>query len=195
MAAVEADHAIHHFQATAASSGQAIVDQKSWRHGTNRTLVETVSKFVFIHRNPYEVFYSNRKLWNNVLQTVSLQKISAQKLDTIILELYEKLHRCYFEQKQLLYDNQIAEVRYEDLKHHPIRELSEVYDKLELPDFRQARPHFSAFMAKNQRESVVRQYEYQPADLAKVNAHWDFAFQKWGYAMHESAGSMVKPIQ
>jgi len=149
------------------------------------------AKFVFIHRNPYEVFYSNKKLWHNILRTVSLQSVSKEELDGIILKLYKKLHQTYLDQKEKLRENQLAEVKYEHLKHRPIVELERIYDKIDLPGFKAAKPHFTAFMEDNTRESAVRKYEYQTEDIVQVNKQWGFTFEQWDYSMRKQ-GTLVE---
>ncbi|MCZ6703715.1 MAG: sulfotransferase, partial [Ignavibacteria bacterium] len=50
------------------------------------------AKFIYIHRNPYRLFYSMRNLWNNVIiKYYTLEKLSKNKIDEIIYHDYKKL--------------------------------------------------------------------------------------------------------
>ncbi len=138
------------------------------------------AKFIFIHRNPYDVFYSNLKLWSIVANTVSLQKISERERKDIVLYVYQKLHQKYLEQKKLLRPGQLIEIRHENLIKYPLDALQQIYEKLGLEGFEEAAPFF---YSKIEGESPWRKgtYQYQSEDIAEINEKWDFAFDLWHY--------------
>ncbi|MGM0496964.1 MAG: sulfotransferase family protein [Bacteroidota bacterium] len=138
------------------------------------------AKFIFIHRNPYDVFYSNLKLWTNVLDTVALQKISEKEKKDIVLNVYHKLHQKYLEQKDLLKSNQLVEVSYDDLTGFPLNTLHQIYEKLELPEYNKAIPFFKPYIEEttNWRKSEYNKYS---EDIKDINNQWDFAFKLWQY--------------
>ena len=74
----------------------------------------------------------------------------------------------------------LVEVTYEELERAPLRELRRIYERLGLPGFADAETMFRAYI-----ESVrgYRRNEFTlDADIiAKVNEHWRFAFDEWGY--------------
>ncbi|MFO8000404.1 MAG: sulfotransferase [Marinilabilia sp.] len=138
------------------------------------------ARFVFIHRNPYEVFYSNLKLWSHVLDTVSLQQISEEEKRKIVLDVYEKLHRNYLEQKSLLVPGQLAEISHQDIIDAPMKTLKRIYKTLRLKNFDNAAPHIERFL-KHQPPSNHNKYPNHPEDVREINKQWDFAFRLWNY--------------
>lgn len=146
------------------------------------------AKFIFIHRNPYDVFYSNLKLWTYVNQTVSLQQITDKEKKDIVLYIYKKLHQNYLEQKHVLDDNQLVQISYKNIVNHPLDTLEHIYDTLNLRDnFNKALPLFKSFAEKNS-SSNKRNYNYNNTDIQKINSCWDFAFNLWGYPKIDESG-------
>jgi hypothetical protein len=61
-----------------------------------------------------------------------------------------------------------------------------VYDRLNLPGFGEAEPGFHDFLASvaaYQKNRLVLTDEA----IAKVNRHWRFAFEEWGYTLREQS--------
>src|SRR4030095_10766430 len=48
------------------------------------------AKFVFIHRNPYEVYSSNKRFWQVLQKKYALQTTQSVDVDALILETYSK---------------------------------------------------------------------------------------------------------
>lgn len=138
------------------------------------------AKFIFIHRNPYEVFYSNLKLWSHVLNTVALQTISEKEQKDLVLHVYQKLHQKYLEQKELLNSNQLVEISYHDITTAPLLTLEEVYEKLELQGFDKAYNYFKHYI-DNRPKWEKSGYNIQPEDVRLINEKWKFTFDLWGY--------------
>ncbi len=149
------------------------------------------AKFIFLHRNPYEVFYSNLKLWTHVLKTVALQKISEEEKKQLVLHVYEKLHRKYLEQRELLKSNQLFEVSYEEITNHPLPTLKTAYEQLELKGFDKAYPYFKNYI-DNRPKWEKSGYDMSTADIRQINKQWDFAFRLWGYLKRESSAESME---
>jgi len=138
------------------------------------------AKFIFIYRNPYQVFYSNIKLWNNISKMLSMEEVSAEEVREIILNTYCELHKAYLTQRQLIPEENLIEIQYEDLQDQPMKLLEEVYQTLALDHFEQARPHFENYLKQNLK-SQIKTYDYNHEDVMLINERWDFAFKEWGY--------------
>lgn len=138
------------------------------------------AKFIFIHRNPYDVFYSNLKLWTHVIHSVSLQEISKEEIKDIVLKVYRKLHQQYLEQNQLLRSDQLVETSYEKMIESPINSLQEIYQKLGLSGFQKALPFFTSYIDATL-DGKISRYRNFPDDISKINQQWDFAFDRWKY--------------
>lgn len=144
------------------------------------------ARFIFIHRNPYEVYYSNHRLWNNTQNSLSLEQLSETEQDRLILEMYERLHSAYFSQKTLLKDNQLVEIAYEDLMAWPEATLKQIYGRLQLPGFEEALPDFRSFINQNMTWKK-HHYTFTSQAMKRVREQWSFAFQTWDYPYTERA--------
>ncbi|MFP4526390.1 MAG: sulfotransferase family protein [Bacteroidales bacterium] len=138
------------------------------------------AKFIFLHRDPYEVFYSNLKLWSQVQKTVALQNISEKEKKEIVLNIYLKLHQRYLEDKKLLNSKQIIEISHKDLVENPLDVINNIYEKLELKGFRNAQPYFREYL-KDHSSWKKTNYNYLPEDIQDINEMWNDTFQEWGY--------------
>lgn len=140
------------------------------------------AKFVFLHRDPYDVFYSNKKLWRNLLGHVSLQSMNEDELDEAILYIYEHMHRAYFEQRELIPEGNLVEISHRELSEQPVETLEYLYDAINLPGFSKVRPHFEREAQKRGQSKPSRGYDYRSIDVKRINKRWSFAFREWGYA-------------
>lgn len=138
------------------------------------------AKFIFIHRNPYDVFYSSQKLWNTLIDNLALQSFTQQEIEAEIMKVYKKLMGMYIEQRSEIPDGRLAEIRFENFVSDPVAELSSVYETLAIPNFNKARPHFEAFLSQKT-EGKSSNYDYDPHIIDKLNKLWDFAFEEWEY--------------
>lgn len=116
-----------------------------------------------------------------MLQSVALQTISDEEKKNLVMHVYKKLHKKYFEQKALLADNQLAEVSYESITGDPLNTLGAIYDKLEIQGFDEAYSHFRHYI-DNRPKWEKNEYATHPSDIRMINKHWGFAFDSWGYA-------------
>lgn len=139
------------------------------------------AKFVFIHRNPYEVFQSMQTLFEKSVRSQFLQEFSEEELNELILYCYEKLMKTYLEQRNALPKSRWIEVAFADLEHQPIEELKNIYEHLDLGAFDILRPKLETYL-----ESLGA-YKKNPskqldAELKQAIEHrWKFAFKEWNY--------------
>ena len=90
------------------------------------------AKFIYIDRDPYEVFRSTQYLWSVIQKQNSFQIISKDDIDQAIIETYKKLILAYRDQKDLVPTNQLIEISMTDLQRSPLECLKLVYGRLEL---------------------------------------------------------------
>lgn len=138
------------------------------------------ARFVHICRNPYVVYQSIRHTNLELIRYVTLQRTSLDVDERAILQ-YTELFDAYFEDKELIPEGRIHELRFEDLERDPIGQMRQVYEALGLPDFADVRPGMQRYVdslsgyAKNT-------YAELPADLkARLAREWERCFQAWGY--------------
>lgn len=141
------------------------------------------AQFIFIHRNPYDVFYSNKKLWNTLLNNLALQDFGKEQIEEEILNVYKKLMTRYLEQRSNIPDGQLTEIRFEDFVSQPVRIINEMYEKFDLNGFERAEPYFRQFLDQKT-EGKSSNYQYESHIIEKINAQWEFAFKQWNYSIN-----------
>jgi hypothetical protein len=101
-------------------------------------------------------------------------------VEAYVLRFYTLLMQKFLAAKTLIPKGNLVEVRFEDLETAPLDQLRNVYEGLGLPGFAEAEPAFRAYV-----DSIAgyEKNEYQVKDdiIEKVNQHWRFAFDAWGY--------------
>lgn len=152
------------------------------------------ARFIFIHRNPYDVFYSTKKLWNTLLDNLALQDFSQQQMEEEIIRTYKKLMGHYLQQRDNIPDTQLAEVRFDDFVSEPVQVLKKVYERLQLDGVSKAVPRFHHFL-EHQTEGKSSSYDYETDILDKINNHWQFAFKQWNYSIIDSTEHAEKQQQ
>lgn len=144
------------------------------------------ARFIFIHRNPYDVFYSSKKLWNTLLGNLALQEFSEKEMENEIVYVYKRLMRSYLEQSTNIPDGQLTTVRFEDLMDDPVNQIHRVYENLDLAGFSEAMPGIVKFL-DNQTSGDSTQYRYETEVVETINKEWSFAFSAFNYPMKQFA--------
>ena len=147
-----------------------------------KLLLETFPniKFIHIYRNPYHVYLSTWRLYNSIIPIFSLQMVDREFLDKFIIDFYKELYKRYLREKESVDENNLVEIRYEDFVKSPVKTLKEVYDKLGLGWFEDAKPYFERFLSKY-KDYKPHRYEIDEETRRKIGKEWDFAFKAFGY--------------
>ncbi len=97
------------------------------------------AKFIYLIRNPYTVFESTRSFFNNTIIPLQLQKISPEEMEKNILEVYSRLYHTYEEEKKLIPEGNLIEIKFEDFEANALEITEKIYKTLSIPGFEQAR--------------------------------------------------------
>ncbi len=169
-------------KATLACGGKRLVVKNCAHTARIGTLLELFpdAKFVHIHRDPYEIFLSTVHMHTTVLPRSQLQKIEPERVEAHVLRFYDRLMRRFLAETSLIPDGNLVEIRFDDLEASPLDQLRRVYDGLGLPGFAAAEPAFRSYLdsVSGYRKNA---YELDGDVVAKVNEHWPYAFEAWGY--------------
>lgn len=138
--------------------------------------------FIFIYRNPFEVYRSTVKLYDTVFKSQFLQNISDQEIENIIFHNYSTMMQRYLEQRKKIPEKNLIEVCYEDLEKEPLRVIREIYERLDLEGFEEALPLMQEYLegVKNYLKSPFKKLE--PRLVKRIQDEWGFAFDAWGYS-------------
>lgn len=139
------------------------------------------AKFVHIHRHPYEVFQSTRKMLTANFKLQCLQTPRLDDLDEWILQHGRALYEAYFDERRLIPRGHLHEVAYAELEREPKAQLQRVYEALSLPAFAEIKSQIESYVCslegykKNQFSSLNEELK------RRVASEWRVCFEQWGY--------------
>lgn len=128
------------------------------------------AKFIFIHRDPYQVFLSTRHLYNAMVSSQFLQEVSPAETDDMIIDNYKKIVGKYLKERHLIPEGNLIELSYHDLLNNPHFEVERIYKTLNLPNYDKAKPEIDSYLnstIKYETNDYSRMDEKLKAKLAK----------------------------
>ncbi|AZQ60689.1 sulfotransferase [Flammeovirga pectinis] len=138
------------------------------------------AKFIYIYRNPYEVFGSTVRFFKGVLPSQQFQDISDEELDENILKVFTKMYDKYETDKKLIPKENLIEIKYEEFSKDNLGYLDTIYKQLDLGDFSNVKGVMNEYI-ESLGTHKKHQYNFPQETIDKVNANWSYAFDKWGY--------------
>ncbi len=137
------------------------------------------ARFIHIHRNPYTVQASSRRMFAVLVRELSLQEAQAD-VAALVRHVYPRLMTRLVADSAALPPGSFTEIRYERFREAPVAELERVHAELGLPGFGEAR---AAFQSYGDSVSGHRQAEHaiDPAHLAWTREHCAPFLDRWNY--------------
>jgi hypothetical protein len=140
------------------------------------------ARFVFITRNPYQVYYSMQSLWTRVIERYfSLQKITEEEKSEIIFDLYSSLMNQYLKDRDSIPSDKLIEIRFEDLEKRPLDELRKIYRSLKIPDFESSVDRINQRL-ELEKGYLKNQYDYDEKTLDMISERWGDFIHEWNYS-------------
>jgi len=121
------------------------------------------AKFIYISRNPFDVFNSTMHLRTTLIGENTLGSPEHPGAEESIIETYLEAFRAYERDRPLIPAGNFSEIRYEDLVRTPLLEVGRIYEELQLGNFDEARARLELKLA-NHRE--YKRNKFTP------NAYW-----------------------
>lgn len=141
------------------------------------------SKFIFIIRDPYEIFSSVLHWHQSLIQLLCLQKISEEELEELILKRFKLIMLKYIEVRENISEDKLVEITFEELQERPLEVVSTLYKKLQMKGVEEVLTEIKKYLdsVKNYSRNV---YPIIPVKtVQKINKEWGFVFKEWGYSM------------
>lgn len=139
------------------------------------------ARFIFVHRNPYEVFPSTVNLHRKILGITSLQTYTEESIEANVLEIYPKLLERYLHDIKEVPANRLVEVGYQDLVDNPHNCLANVYRQLELSGYDNAKPEMQSYLDEQAGYEKNSFSNLSERVVELLNQRWGIAFKQWGY--------------
>jgi len=169
-------------KATVLSGGRRLVLKTPTHTARVRVLTQMFpdARFVHIVRNPYRVYQSMRNMYRKILPRQVFQEFDWKEIDAWMVEAYCSLMQRYLDDRKVVPQDRLVEIRYEELDERPLEVLEGIYASLGLGEFEKVRPRFVRYLAELGSFEKNR-FDF-PADVIEtVNASWGFAFDAFGY--------------
>ena len=139
------------------------------------------AKFVYIHRNPYEVVQSTQAFYQGVLPTTQVQDIEPNVLLDDILYVYSEMITKYEKDKALIPEGNLVELEYSDLVQNPVQEIESLYDNLLQDDFTRIENPVKKYVSKQSHGLKTRKFEND--FILKVNDSLSRIITRQGYEL------------
>jgi hypothetical protein len=139
------------------------------------------ARFVHIHRDPYAVFSSTKHLLQTVQPIFRLQRCPAPDGDDRILAVYTEMYNAYFEERGLIPEGRLCDVRFEDLECDPIGVVASIYQSLGLAGFDVLRPILDGYLGSIVGYRKNRLDEPSKDLRRRIAIEWRRSFDAWGY--------------
>lgn len=137
------------------------------------------AKFIYIHRNPYEVVRSTVAFYKSILPATQLQDIDEETLLKDILWVYKELVEKYENDKKNISSKNLIEIKYADLVSKPDREIQSIYNNLLNDDYCRVQTNIAEYL--DGLNHSLKKYEYKKLFLEKVNNELEGIIKLKGY--------------
>jgi hypothetical protein len=141
------------------------------------------ARFIYCHRDPYEVFAASLERWEALTRAFSLSRdtLAPGELEELTLSWYEQLLKRYLADRSQVPTNRLVEVAYADLRDCPLDVMQRVYETFGIGGIADLRP----LMDRLHRQHPWTLAGCEPLTEAQrdsVRGRWAFAFDEWGYS-------------
>jgi omega-hydroxy-beta-dihydromenaquinone-9 sulfotransferase len=154
------------------------------------------ARFIYLARNPLDVFPSTVKLWRALYSTQGLHNPPYLDgwLDDYVLDMFVRLTEAYERDRHLIPKDRLVELRYEDMVKDPIATMAGLYRSLDIGDFGRAEAPMRAYLDA-QKEHRISEYELPPALKRKVIERLGPYIDRFGYrdAVKGGAAALSRP--
>jgi hypothetical protein len=137
------------------------------------------AKFIYIHRNPYEVMRSTIAFYKSILPATQLQDIDNETLTSDILWVYKELMLKYELDKTRIPSKNLIEIPYANLVSNPDEVIKLIYKDLLNDDYTRVETYVNKYV--EEMNHTLKNYKYSPEFLQLVNSELEEIIKLKGY--------------
>ena len=152
------------------------------------------ARFVYIQRNPYDTVRSYLHLIRLMDNWHALQSFDFEELVSRQIVIYRRMAEAYLEQRQLIPEGRLVEVRYEELEQDKIGHMRLIYDSLGLEGYDDFAPQLADYV-----ESIAG-FEKNPSHISEqvirlVNQNVPSLVSEFGYDFLTRSDAAAGPVR
>lgn len=149
-----------------------------------RTLLKLFpdAKFIYIARDPEDVFSSTMKLWKSMDSVQGLQNPANEGawLREHVLDTFAEMYRCFAEDWPTIPEKNRAAIKFEDLVADPKAVLRGVYDQVDLGAFSAIEPGIEQYLQTTS-DHFRNPKVLEDADAAAIRERWADFIDRFEY--------------
>lgn len=138
------------------------------------------ARFIFIHRNPFEVYASTKRLWNTILTNYVLGDYILSEIPEKIIDNYSQMMQRYLGQRAMIPPNRLIEIAYHDLISEPVATMQKIYGQIGIDAFDKCKKTVEAF-AEQQQNYKRLEHSLDANEQLKARECWRRYFEEWNY--------------
>jgi hypothetical protein len=138
------------------------------------------ARFVYIQRNPYDTLRSYIHLLRLMNDWHAFQRVEFNDLLKRQVLTYRQMALTYLEQRELIPDGRLVEIKYEDLELDKLGQIHTIYGRLGLEGFESFKPQLEEYV------DSIAGFQKNPSHIDDqvielVNEHVPFLVTQYGY--------------
>ncbi len=136
------------------------------------------ARFLLLERNPYDVFSSNVKMWNAMLDLYSYQQFTTAEIENFILEAFVLHEQAIQDGTAGIPEGRFYSIQYEELAENPFGTLRRVYSNLGLDELSAVGAAAMESYLERVSGHVRNERELSPSQIRQVNRAWGGLLEK-----------------
>jgi hypothetical protein len=142
------------------------------------------AKFLYIYRNPIIVFLSTHRFFTSLMPTLYFHDVDNDFIDDMIFDIYKRIMDDYLEQKSLIPEKNLLEIRYEDFEQQPVEYMKNIYNDLLDEDFEKIKHYFSDYFS-SVKGHKKNKYEIDASIIERIKKEFGKYMEIYNYEVPE----------
>lgn len=138
--------------------------------------------FIYLIRNPREVYASTVHLWRSLFHTHGYQKPDESWISEFVLDTFARLCRRVEATRGMVAEGRFLVVRYEEFVADPLATLRTIYDRFGIGDFGAIESTITANLTSRKNYQKNR-FQLGEAEQAAIAERWGEFFKLFGYVI------------
>lgn len=140
------------------------------------------AKFVFIHRNPYDVYRSTMHLFNSLVHTQYLQEINQDELHHTVIKNFKSTLDKYLDERHLIPKGQLVEISFDELESDGFETIKRIYQALEMKLSDSSRAAIKSYLSDIQGYKKNKFHGLDANLKAEITQAWQRYIKEFGYS-------------